>query len=228
MTELKRLTEHIWYMPYEEERDRPNLGYVKGENWSLAIDAGHSAAHVRAFYELLEKESLPLPALTVLTHWHWDHTFGMHAVNGLTLANGQTNRYLADWKEKIERNGPREFLALHESIRREYGANTEVIVKTADLVFPGEVMLDLGGCTVKAVQAEAPHTDDSTLLFVEQDRTLFLGDSAGDDFFTGIRRADLCGKLADTIREIRPEICVEGHWIPVTPEDTLADLTGGL
>ena len=66
--ELKRLTEHIWYMPYEEERDRPNLGYVLGKNWSLAIDAGHSAAHVRAFYALLAKENLPLPSLTVLTH----------------------------------------------------------------------------------------------------------------------------------------------------------------
>ena len=40
--ELKKLTEHIWYMPYEEERDRPNLGYIKGDKWSLAIDAGHS------------------------------------------------------------------------------------------------------------------------------------------------------------------------------------------
>ena len=29
MMDLKRLTEHIWYMPFEEERDRPNLGYVK-------------------------------------------------------------------------------------------------------------------------------------------------------------------------------------------------------
>ena len=37
--ELKKLSEHIWYMPYESERDRPNLGYVKGDNWSLAIDA---------------------------------------------------------------------------------------------------------------------------------------------------------------------------------------------
>ena len=62
--ELKRLTEHIWYMPFEEERDRPNLGYVKGSHWSLAIDAGHSAAHTREFYSLLEKENLPLPSLT--------------------------------------------------------------------------------------------------------------------------------------------------------------------
>lgn len=30
MYTLKRLSEHIWYMPYEEEWDRPNLGYVNG------------------------------------------------------------------------------------------------------------------------------------------------------------------------------------------------------
>ena len=226
--ELKRLAEHIWYMPFEEERDRPNLGYVKGSRWSLAIDAGHSAAHVREFYALLEKENLPLPGLTVLTHWHWDHTFGMHAVNGLCLANKQTNRYLAEWKDKIEKNGPGEFLALHESIRREYAANAEVIVKQADIAFSGEAVLDLGGCTVRAVQAEAPHTDDSTLVYIEHDKTLFLGDSAGDDFFTGIKRADSSRKLADTIREINPVICLEGHWKPTDTGDALADLLSGI
>lgn len=66
--ELKKLSEHIWYMPFEEERDRPNLGYVKGDKMSLAIDAGHSESHVREFYDLLQKEGLPLPSLTVITH----------------------------------------------------------------------------------------------------------------------------------------------------------------
>ena len=224
MMGLKRLTEHIWYAPFETERDRPNLGYVKGDHWSLAIDAGHSAAHVREFYKLLEKENLPLPSLTVLTHWHWDHTFGMHAVKGLTLANDKTNRHLAEWKDKIEKNGPEEFLAIHESIRKEYGANTEVIVKKADMVFSGEMILEPGGCIVKVIQTEAPHTDDSTLIYVEEDKTLFLGDSTCDDFFTGIKSPNLCGKLAETIIGIHPEICVEGHWVPVNTEDTLADL----
>ena len=226
--ELKRLTEHIWMMPYEEGRDRPNLCYVKGGRMSLAVDAGHSAAHVREFYALLEKENLPLPDLTVLTHWHWDHTFGMHAVHGLTLANERTNRYLAEWKEKIEKNGPGEFLAIHESIRREYPAGTEVTVRTADIVFDGELTLDLGGCTVKVVQAEAPHTDDSTLVYVENDRVLFVGDSTCHDFFTGIKRADLCAKMADTIRKINPAVIMEGHWIPVPMEDTLEDLMTNL
>ena len=226
--ELKRLNEHIWFMPYEEGRDRPNLCYVKGGRMSLAVDAGHSAAHVREFYALLEKENLPLPDLTVLTHWHWDHTFGMHAVHGLTLANERTNRYLAEWKDKIEKNGPGEFLAIHESIRREYPAGTEVTVRTADIVFDGELTLDLGGCTVKVIQAEAPHTDDSTLVYAENDRVLFVGDSTCHDFFTGIKRADLCAKMADTIRKINPAVIMEGHWIPVPMEDTLEDLMTNL
>ena len=83
---LNRLTERVWVFPYEEERDRPNLGYIRGDRWSLAADAGHSEAHVKEFYKALEEEGLPLPRITVLTHWHWDHTFGMHAVHGLCLA----------------------------------------------------------------------------------------------------------------------------------------------
>ena len=226
--ELKRLTEHIWYMPYETERDRPNLGYIRGERWSLAVDAGHSEAHTKEFYALLEKENLPLPSITVLTHWHWDHTFGMHAVNGLTLANEKTNRHLAEWKNKIEKNGPAEFFALHESSRKEYSGNKEVIVKLADIVYSGQLTFDLGDCTVKVIQSEAPHTDDSTLVYIENDKTLFTGDSTGDDFFTGIKDAALCKKLADTIRLLNPQICMEGHWVPVETDDTLNDLLSGV
>ena len=226
--ELKKLSEHIWYMPFEQERDRPNLGYVKGKNWSLAIDAGHSAAHTKEFYALLEKENLPLPCLTLLTHWHWDHTFGMHAVNGLTLANEKTNRHLAEWNNKIEKNGPAEFFALHESIRKEYSGNKEVIVKLADIVYSSQLTFDLGDCTVKVIQSEAPHTDDSTLVYIENDKILFTGDSTGDDFFTGIKDAALCKKLADTIRLLNPQICMEGHWVPVETDDTLNDLLSGV
>ena len=66
MKMLKRLSDRIWYYPMEEERDRPNLGYIRGDNWSLAVDAGHSEAHTREFYEALEENGLPLPKLTVI------------------------------------------------------------------------------------------------------------------------------------------------------------------
>ena len=104
-------------MPFEEERDRPNLGYIKGDKRSLVVDAGHSEAHIREFYDLLCKEGLPLPSLTVLTHWHWDHTFAMHAVKGLTIANKTTNGHLLECIKKIEKSGPDAFLNMFMCVK---------------------------------------------------------------------------------------------------------------
>ena len=222
--ELKKLSEHIWYMPFEEERDRPNLAYVKGSKRSLAVDAGHSESHIREFYDLLKKEGLPLPSLTVITHWHWDHTFAMHAVNGLTLANKTTNGYLLECMKKIETNGPDEFLNLYDSIRKEYEGGKEVIVVPADIVYEGDMTIDLGGCTVKLFQTQAPHTDDSTLVYVCEDQTLFVGDATCSQLPNGMKDAKLAKALADKIRQIDPKTCVEGHWQPVETEDTLSDL----
>ena len=167
---LNRLSERIWVYPYEEKRDRPNLSYIRGDRWSLAVDAGHSADHTRAFYKALEDAGLPLPELTVITHWHWDHTLGMHAVHGLTLANEKTNQYLADFKTRIEKEGTAFFLAMHQSIRNEYGDGKPVIVKPANLVFRGEMTLDAGNCPIRIFQAEAPHTDDSTLIWLPDEK----------------------------------------------------------
>ena len=110
---LDRLSERIWVYPFEEERDRPNLSYIKGDRWSLAVDAGHSDAHITEFYSALEEAGLPLPQLTVLTHWHWDHTFAMHAAHGLCLANALTNRHLIDFRESLA--------SFRQLFRREHG-----------------------------------------------------------------------------------------------------------
>ena len=222
--ELKKLSEHIWYMPFEQERDRPNLGYVKGDSWSLAIDAGHSEVHMKEFYDLLQKEGLPLPSLTVITHWHWDHTFAMHAINGLSLANKKTNEHLLECIAKIAENGSDVFLNISESIRKEYEGGKEMIVVPADMLFEGEMTLELGGCTVKAMESQAPHTDDSTLIYICEDKTLFLGDATCPQYPNGPKDRSKAEALADKIRSIAPDTCVEGHWQPVETEDTLADL----
>ena len=98
--ELTKVTDCVWFYPFEKERDRPILGYIKGDHFSVAVDAGHSEAHTKEFYSALEEAGLPLPNITVLTHWHWDHTFGMHAVNGLCIANCITDSYLRQFKKK--------------------------------------------------------------------------------------------------------------------------------
>lgn len=224
---LNRLTKRIWVFPYEEARDRPNLCYIRGDRWSLAVDAGHSVDHVREFYRALEEAGLPLPQLTVLTHWHWDHTFGMHAVHGLCLANERTNRYLADFRERLDREGPAFFFEMDAPIRREYADGKPVVVTPADLVFRGEMLLDAGGCPVRLFQAESPHTDDSTLVEAPGEGVLILGDSAGGVFPDWAVDPILAGKLAKTLREAAPGICLPGHCAPMTVEEVARDLLEG-
>lgn len=224
---LNRLTERVWVYPYEERRDRPNLSYIRGDNWSLAVDAGHSKEHTREFYRALEEEGLPLPKLTVITHWHWDHTFGMHAVHGLCLANERTNQYLDAFRRRLEAEGTEFFLEMDERIRNEYEDGKPVVVTPADLVFRGEMLLDAGNCPIRVFQAEAPHTDDSTLIEIPGEKLLILGDCTGGAFPEWTVDQTLADKLAQTVRQINPEICLPGHWTPLSPEIIIQDLLEG-
>ena len=197
--ELKQITDRIWYSMYEEERDRPCLGYIRGERWSLAVDAGHSDAHVREFYDALDKARLPLPALTVITHWHWDHAFGMHAVNGLTVANDRTNRHLAEYAEMIGREGTQKFLSMDPSISKEYADGRPVVIVPADVTFAEKMVLDPGGISVRLSTCVSPHTDDTTLVFVPEEKVLFVGDCISGVFPTWVRDSEKTRQLIDVL-----------------------------
>lgn len=224
MTTLKRLTERVWYLPHEKERDRPALGYVRGDRWCLAVDAGHSAAHVREFYKALECEGLPLPSLTAITHWHWDHAFGMDATCGLTVANGRTAAHLAVARDRLRREGREAFLALDESVRREYAGESPMTVTLPDIVFSGELLLDAGNCPIRLLQAPSPHTDDSTLVHLPSEGVLFFGDAKSGVFPTWEKDPTLCLALADAVEATGASTCVGGHREPMTVDKLVAGL----
>lgn len=221
---LINVTERISYYPFERERDRPILGYIRGDKWSLAVDAGHSEAHTKEFYSALNESGLPLPELTVLTHWHWDHTFGMHSVNGLCIANCKTEQYLKLIREQIINEGSTRFLSLDESIRREYAGDKPVIVTLPNIIFSERLTLDLGNCPVHLLRSDAPHTDDSTLVFVPTEKVLFLGDAAGGVFPTWEKDPVLCKRLAETISELDVDVCLESHHSQQTKQEMIDGL----
>ena len=37
---LIRMSDRLYVLPYEEETDRPNLYYIRGDRYSVAVDAG--------------------------------------------------------------------------------------------------------------------------------------------------------------------------------------------
>ena len=87
--ELYKYSDRIYYSAYEEERDRPAIGYIRGDKFSVAVDAGHSEDHLNEFYEALKKEGLPL---------YWIKDAGH---NSNTDKPDEVNRIIKDFADSL-------------------------------------------------------------------------------------------------------------------------------
>ncbi|MDU2490910.1 MAG: MBL fold metallo-hydrolase [Clostridium celatum] len=103
--ELKQLTERIYYTESDPTCDRPVLGYILGDQCSVMIDAGNSESHVKDYNYAVGKKGFKKPKYCVITHGHWDHTFGMHALDVETIAHDKTNEELERMSSWAWNNG---------------------------------------------------------------------------------------------------------------------------
>lgn len=223
MADIENITLHVFVYPFEEERDRPNIGYIKGGKLNLAIEAGHSGNHVKEFYSALTKTNLSLPDLTVVTHWHWDHTFGMHAVHGLTIAEERTNKHLEDQKNLANEGSSyqQKMMAMDPCIQKEYEDQTMAVV-TADIVFHDHLTLNLGGLHAELFHIPSPHTDDGTAILINEEKVLFIGDSISGPYPDYDHPDPLkTAQLRKCLEQLDFAICVGGHWIPESKEELL-------
>jgi glyoxylase-like metal-dependent hydrolase (beta-lactamase superfamily II) len=229
--ELKKLSNRIYYLPNEEETDRPVLGYINGDKYSLAVDAGNSREHVEKFYQELRNANLRLPDYTVITHWHWDHTFGMHAVSGKTISGHLTNKKLEevstwqwsdkDMKDRLETGKDIEFC--DRCIKLEYPNREAIKVITSDIEFSGSLKLNLGGIYCEIIEVEAPHSDDSVLIYIPEEETIFVGDADCGDYYNnnGNYDKDKLQKYIELIKGLDFNTCMLGHDMPGKREEVL-------
>lgn len=47
-----------------------------------------------------EEDGLAIPDFTVITHWHYNHAFGMYYIHGASIAHEKTNLFLLQQQEK--------------------------------------------------------------------------------------------------------------------------------
>jgi len=189
---FEKLTDHIYVRPFEEYTDRPNIGLILGEKYTLLYDAGNSAANVEQLKNELTEQGLPMPDLVAISHWHWDHTFGMHAWGVPVIAGRLTNEHLkeaASWSwddramEERVRDG-KDIVFCNEMIKREYPDRSKIRVTSADIVFDDRIHVDLGGGIVcELIHSKGPHAEDSVICYVPSEEFVFLGDSNGKDLY---------------------------------------------
>ena len=188
---FRKVTDRIYYRPHDGSTDRPNIGLILGDKYTLMFDAGNSAANVASLRAELVAQGLPEPDFVAVSHWHWDHTFGMHAWGVPTIAGRLTNEKLKivqtwAWDKnsmKAREVSGEDIEFCNVMIAKEYPEPDNIRVATADIVFDGRMTLDLGGVTCELIHAAGPHAEDSVICYVPSERFVFLGDSNGKNLY---------------------------------------------
>jgi len=205
--ELIRLSDRVHYMPGCHDTDRPYLYHLQGDHYSMVVDAGNSKWHVEAFYHLLANHGLSLPKYTLITHWHWDHTFGLPFIVGKSISSALTMQKLKEvrewvWTEEAmqarEKSGE-DIAFCNTCIRREYPDLHEIHVGLPDLAISEPTTLDAGGLHAHLIPTDSIHSRDAMLIHVPEEKLLITGDADCEDFYEGSiiepHRADAYLKL---------------------------------
>ena len=192
MQHFKQLTSRIWYQTPVSETDRPILAVVRGEKHQLMIDAGNSSAHAALFLEEMKTHNLGSPDLLALTHWHWDHIFGMKHLGLPSIATKQTITHMKEmqpyaWtdealQERMDQGIEIPFCA--DAIKLEFGATRDIEVVLPTISFEGQLEIDLGGVQCQLIEVDNDHSPGSLLVYIPEERVVFLGDAMYADIFS--------------------------------------------
>ncbi|MFC3040858.1 MBL fold metallo-hydrolase [Virgibacillus xinjiangensis] len=226
---LKKLSDHVYYMPHYSETDRPALGLVCGENFSVIVDAGNSPAHARDFMNEIEKMDVAPVKFVLLTHWHWDHVFGMKTMGLFTISQEKTKKQLEKMKTlqwddasldaRVETGEEIEFC--RDMIKREMPVRDELELIIPDMTFHDRIEIDLGGITCVMEHVGGEHAEDSSIIHIPEERVMFLGDCIYQDFYSGEWSYDR-NKLSTLLNKVvkyEADHYVTGHQAPKTNEE---------
>lgn len=75
-----------------------------------------------------------------------------------------------------------------DMIKAELPDRSELTIRPPDIAFTTQVELDLGGITCHIAHVGGDHAPESSIVYVPEDRVMFLGDCTSDDIYHGAPR----------------------------------------
>ena len=225
---LHQASEHVWWFTPEERTDLPSLGIVVGKQETLMLDIGASPAHTQAFLQALEHAGLPPPDSAILTHWHWDHSFGIDALSIPIATHYETANHLkrmagydysdagldALVKQGIEIEFVREYMPieLDEEQRR------NLKLRHPDFIFDTTRHYDLGDVSCEVRHVGGDHASDSCVIYIPEDKVLFMSDCLYATVYEQPRH--YTNKVLELITQLESfdaQLYIEGHINQVMP-----------
>jgi len=186
---------------------------VFGRRGALAIDACNYADEGEAMASFIRSKGCT-PDRLALTHAHGDHILGSGAFRGADVyahvaAPRTIEQHLPMWAERYF-GGSR--------------ADAEAAIARPNILFSGELRLDLDGKTARLFGTPG-HCPDAACAFLEEDRVL----CGGDTVVTGIVPAIADGdsrQLEVTLRQLvslAAEVLIPGHGRVLRGSSVISD-----
>ena len=230
MHEINKIGNCFWYSTPVAETDRPILGMVVGENKTLMIDAGNSEDHAHYFQKELLKRGVPNPDIVVLTHWHWDHIFGLSALsNTVSIALTETKKQMEkmipySWSDeaidtRVKEGTEIEFCA--KAIKEEFKDHRDIKIVLPDVTFEEQMKIDLGGVTCIVQHVGGDHAADSTIVYIKEEKILFLADCIYPNMYAVKENYTIkkTMRLLNELEKFDAEIYIPSHQKPLTKEE---------
>lgn len=229
MHSIHKIGKSFWYITPVSLTDRPILGMVVGSKKTLMIDAGNSEEHMHYFLNELQKRGVPNPDLVVLTHWHWDHIFGLSALpDTVSIASKETEREMEkliafSWSDeaidaRVNEGVEIEFCA--KAIKEEYTNHRNIKITLPDITIEKRAEINLGDVTCIVQQVGGDHATDSVIVYIKEEKILFLGDCIYPRMYAEKVHYTISEtlRLLDVLETFDAETYIPSHQQPISKE----------
>lgn len=234
--ELEQLAPRVYLFPRDETPNaiQPNIGFIELAEQTILIDGGNSSRHARKIRTALDMAGLPPIKTVILTHHHWDHTFGLSSLNPQQIiSHSLCTKYLREYaqrewnpmilREEIARNPKLEISnnAIIDAISDWHSFRIEL----PTMSFSHHLSLYFDELKIELVHVGGRHSDDSIIVRLPEQKVMFLGDCYYPPAYH-LREeddVDLDIALLESFLEQDYDIYVDGHG-PARRHDALVKM----
>ena len=204
-----KVSPHVFVIPDDDVPLVANIGIVVGTRGTLVIDTGLGPRNGETVAREAAKVSRGPDLYLAVTHVHPEHDLGAQAfpANTRVLRSRGEDADIAEFG-----------LQLAETFAKQSPVRAELLKGAAyrktDITFDRSYTLDLGGVRVQLLAVGPTHTRGDTVVFVDDDRTLFAGDvvmSAFPAFASPYSSVRAWLVALDRLDALNPQVIVPSH-----------------
>jgi glyoxylase-like metal-dependent hydrolase (beta-lactamase superfamily II) len=183
---LEKKTDSIYvFRPSNENPSAPNIGIILTKNVTILIDAGNSPKQAENVKYELNKINAPEIRNIILTHYHWDHTFGLcnykkaNIIGNKNCLENMKGLKEIPWSEEYIDNDIKE----NPEMRKSHESKKQVIknwhdfeIKLPNKIYENEKVLRIDNKKIYIYRLYGKHSNDSTIIIDEKEKIAFIGD----------------------------------------------------